>query len=82
MKKTVSQSSRFNGGRIRNPTSPLTDHCPKPMLKLGDKPILELIIENFIEYGFYRFYISVNYHAEMIKNYFGDGAKWGQKFSI
>lgn len=61
------------GTRLR----PLTDHCPKPMLKLGDKPILELIIENFIEYGFYRFYISVNYHAEMIKNYFGDGAKWG-----
>ncbi|MDU5141549.1 MAG: nucleotidyltransferase family protein [Paenibacillus dendritiformis] len=61
------------GTRLR----PLTDHCPKPMLKLGDKPILELIIENFIEYGFYRFYISVNYHAEIIKNYFGDGAKWG-----
>lgn len=56
---------------------PLTNDCPKPLLKVGDKPILETIIQNFIDYGFSRFYISVNYKAEMIEDYFGDGSQWG-----
>jgi len=55
----------------------LTHECPKPMLKIGGKPILEMIIDGFIEAGFYRFYISVNYHAEKVENYFEDGNKWG-----
>lgn len=52
----------------------LTSNCPKPMLKLGDKPILEIIIENLKDYGFHNFYLSVNYKSEMIENYFGDGS--------
>lgn len=55
----------------------LTQDCPKPLLKVGDKPILETILQNLIEYGFYKFYLSVNYKAEMIEQYFGDGSKWG-----
>lgn len=61
------------GSRLR----PLTDECPKPLLKVGSKPILETIIENFIEYGFHRFFLSVNYKAEMLKEYFSDGSRWG-----
>lgn len=61
------------GSRLR----PLTDDCPKPLLKVGNKPILETIIENFMEYGFRRFYITINYKAEMIEKHFGDGSKWG-----
>jgi len=61
------------GSRLR----PLTDECPKPLLKVGSKPILETIIENFIEYGFHKFFLSVNYKAEMLKEYFGDGSRWG-----
>lgn len=61
------------GMRLR----PLTDDCPKPMLKIGGRPILETILLNFIEYGFKRFYISVNYKSEIITDYFGDGSKWG-----
>ncbi|WP_027937105.1 nucleotidyltransferase family protein [Anaeroarcus burkinensis] len=61
------------GERLR----PLTHDCPKPLLRVGGKPILETIIQSFVEYGFYRFYIAVNYKAEMIENYFGDGTKWG-----
>lgn len=57
----------------------LTTNCPKPMLKLGDKPILEIIIENFKEQGFYNFFISVNYMSEMIEDYFGDGSKFDVK---
>ena len=54
----------------------LTKACPKPMLLVGGKPILETIIENLIEYGFNSFCLSVNYKAEMIENYFGDGSKY------
>jgi len=55
----------------------LTKDTPKPLLKVGTKPILEVILENFISHGFHRFYISVNYKAEMIRDYFGDGSRWG-----
>ena len=55
---------------------PLTDHVPKPLLKVGNKPILETIIDRFISAGFKNFYISTHYKAEMIHEYFGDGSKW------
>jgi dTDP-glucose pyrophosphorylase len=56
---------------------PLTADCPKPMLKVGNKPLLQIILENFIEYGFHRFYLSVNYMADVVKAHFGDGSAWG-----
>ncbi|MGD9823964.1 nucleotidyltransferase family protein [Desulfobacter sp.] len=61
------------GTRLR----PLTDSCPKPLLKIGGTPLLETILESFVKKGFDTFYISVNYKAEMIEEYFGDGSKWG-----
>jgi len=61
------------GERLR----PLTDNCPKPMLTVGGKPILESILEGFLAQGFRRFFISVNYKAEMIKDHFGNGERWG-----
>jgi len=59
------------GTRLR----PLTDNCPKPMLKIGDKPILETLILNFKKAGFHNFYISTHYLPEVIKAYFGNGEK-------
>ncbi len=56
---------------------PLTNDTPKPLLKVGDKPILEIILEQVIESGFHNFYISVHYKADMIRKYFGNGDKWG-----
>ncbi|HLO75982.1 MAG TPA: nucleotidyltransferase family protein [Magnetospirillum sp.] len=56
---------------------PLTQNCPKPMLNVGEKPILQTILEQFIRYGFHRFYISVNYLADQVTQYFGDGSRWG-----
>lgn len=56
---------------------PLTNDCPKPLLKVGNKPLLETILESCRDYGFHKFYISVNYKAEMLKNYFEDGSRWG-----
>lgn len=60
------------GTRLR----PLTDATPKPMLKVGTKPLLETTIENFLQQDFRRFYISVNYLADTVREYFGDGGKW------
>ena len=58
------------GERLR----PLTDTLPKPMLTVGDKPILEINIDRLIHYGFKNFYISVRYLSEKIIDYFGDGS--------
>ena len=61
------------GKRLR----PLTNHCPKPLLKIGDTPILEIILERFILAGFHRFTISTHYLSDMFKAHFGRGEKWG-----
>jgi len=55
----------------------LTKETPKPMLKIGTKPILQSIINSFMDAGFSNFYIAVNYKAEVIKNYFQDGSHLG-----
>lgn len=59
----------------------LTTDCPKPLLKVGEKPILETILEKFIGYGFRRFFISVNYMADRLEAHFGDGSQWGVDIS-
>lgn len=56
---------------------PLTDTCPKPMLKVGDKPILETLLNQFVKEGFRNIYISTHYMPEQITDYFGDGSVWG-----
>ena len=61
------------GVRLR----PHTENCPKPMLLVGDKPILQHIIERARDDGFSRFLLSVNYLAHMIEEYFGDGSNLG-----
>ncbi len=61
------------GTRLR----PLTDNCPKPMLPVGGKPMLEHILQDMIDFGFYRFYISVHYLSEQVINHFQDGSRWG-----
>lgn len=56
---------------------PLTKETPKPMLKIGDKPILEHNIDWLIKFGVKNFYISINYLGEKIVEKFGDGADKG-----
>lgn len=53
---------------------PLTDNVPKPMLKVGTKPIIEHNIDRLIKFGITQFYISVKYKAEQIIEYLGDGS--------
>ena len=64
------------GGRGKR-LSPLTDSIPKPMLPLGDKPIIEHNIDRLISYGIKKIYISVKYLGEQIEGYFGDGTSKG-----
>jgi len=54
------------GSRLK----PLTNVLPKPLIPVGEKTILEDIMDRFIEVGCEQFFISVNYKAEMIKHYF------------
>jgi dTDP-glucose pyrophosphorylase len=61
------------GSRLR----PLTEERPKPLLTVGHKPLLESTLEAFLLLGFRRFFISVNYKADMVKAHFGDGHHWG-----
>ncbi len=61
------------GMRLR----PLTKNTPKPMLKVGDKPILQTLIEKFRESGYKNFVICVNYKSNVIKKFFSDGEKFG-----
>lgn len=61
------------GSRLKE----LTAATPKPMLKVGARPLLETILRSYIDQGFRRFYLAVNYKAEVIESYFGDGRRLG-----
>lgn len=58
------------GTRLR----PLTEHTPKPLLKVGDKPIMEHNLDRLALYGIDDFWISVKYLGEQIEDYFGNGS--------
>ncbi|RUM73506.1 MAG: mannose-1-phosphate guanylyltransferase [Sulfurovum sp.] len=48
---------------------PITNIIPKPLIPVGEKPIIEIIIDNFMRHKVFDFYISVNYKAQMIEDY-------------
>lgn len=64
-------------GGLGQRLGPLTEKRPKPLLNVGARPILETILRSIVAAGFHRFYISVNYRAEMIMRHFGDGSRFG-----
>ena len=68
-------------GGLGSRLMPLTANCPKPLLPLDDRPILQHIIECFIEQGFKRFFISINYLGHMIEEFFGTGSHLGAEIS-
>ena len=61
------------GGRGQR-LSPLTDTIPKPLLKIGNKPIIEYNLERLALYGVDDFWISINYLGEKIEDYLGNGS--------
>ena len=60
------------GTRLR----PHTEKCPKPLLTVSGKPMLEHIIERARSSGFQNFVLAIHYLGEMIEDYFGDGSRW------
>jgi len=64
-------------GGLGTRLKPLTNTVPKPMLHVGGKPILETIISKFASYGFVNIVLCVNYKSDIIKEYFGDGSRFG-----
>ncbi|MDI6703311.1 MAG: nucleotidyltransferase family protein [bacterium] len=66
-------------GGLGNRLKPLTNSIPKPLLKVGKKPLLEIIIEQLESYGLRDIFISVNYKPDLIENYFQDGRQYGVK---
>jgi NDP-sugar pyrophosphorylase family protein len=56
---------------------PLTDDTPKPMLPVGDKPLLETIIQRLQGAGISRVHLTTHHLADRISNYFGDGHNLG-----
>ncbi len=60
------------GTRLR----PYTWVLPKPLMPVGEFPILEIIIKQLVQYNFNHITLAVNHQAELIKAFFGDGSKW------
>ncbi len=63
------------GTRLR----PYTIAFPKPLMPIGDYPILEVVIRQLAANSFDHITITVNHQAELIKTFFGDGSKWSVK---
>ncbi len=63
------------GSRLR----PFTENCPKPLLPVQGKPMLEHIIEQAKMQGFRHFVLAIHYLGHMIEEYFGDGSRWQVK---
>lgn len=61
------------GSRLR----PYTVVLPKPLMPIGEYPILEVIIRQLVAQGFTHITLAVNHQAELIAAFFGDGSKWG-----
>jgi dTDP-glucose pyrophosphorylase/CBS domain-containing protein len=68
-------------GGLGSRLHPLTEETPKPLLKIGNRPILETILVQFAQAGFYNFFISTHFKAEKIKEYFGNGSDWNVNIS-
>ena len=63
------------GTRLR----PYTTVLPKPLMPVGDYPILEIVIRQLHKSGFRQILMAVGYLGELLEAYLGDGSKWGVK---
>ena len=68
-------------GGLGTRLQPLTHEVPKPMLPVGDRPLLELIVEQLSRAGISRVSLSTRYKEEIIKNHFGNGKNFGVEIS-
>ncbi len=78
-KKVLENPVVLMAGGFGKRLMPLTKTTPKPLLKINNTPILEIIIKKISSQGFENFIISTHYRAEKIVKYFGDGKKFNLK---
>jgi NDP-sugar pyrophosphorylase family protein len=69
-------------GGLGTRLKPFTEVIPKPLLPIGEKAILEIQIEHLKKYGFNEIFLATNYKSEYIKNFFGDGSRYGVNLKI
>ena len=77
MSKTAIILAGGKGTRLR----PYTWVLPKPLMPLGEEPILEIVIQQLVKSGFKNIILAVNHHAEIIKAVIGDGKRFGAKIT-
>ncbi|MBA7621034.1 UTP--glucose-1-phosphate uridylyltransferase [subsurface metagenome] len=69
-------------GGLGTRLKPFTEVIPKPLLPIGEKSVLEIQISRLKKYGFDEIFLCTNYKSEYIKNFFGDGSRYGVKLTI
>lgn len=75
--KSIRGAALIMAGGFGTRLRPLTDNCPKPMLMIHGKPILEYVLERIIKAGLKKFFISTHFMPDMIKEHFGNGHSLG-----
>lgn len=81
LKSLIPIDAVIMAGGVGSRLMPLTANTPKPMLKIGEKPIIEYNIDLLKAYGVENIHISVNYLADQITSYFKDGKEKGLNIS-
>lgn len=72
----MSKRAVILAGGVGSRLHPYTIVLPKPLMPIGNYPILEIVVRQLSSYGFSHITMAVNHQAEIIKAYFGDGSKW------
>ena len=69
--KAASQfARRDHGRRQRDRLAPFTNVLPKPLIPVGDRTVIEIIIDQFLCYGLDQFHLSINYKSKILKSFF------------
>lgn len=78
----MSKKAVILAGGLGSRLKPFTEVIPKPLLPVGEKAIIEIQIEHLKKHNFQEIFIATNYKSEYIKNFFGDGSRYGVKITI
>ena len=80
--RTQGQAAVVLAGGKGTRLAPYTTSFPKPLMPVGDRPILEILIGQLVRSGFTHLIFAVGHLAELIEVYFGDGSRWGAGVTI
>ena len=69
-------------GGLGTRLKPFTETIPKPLLPVGEKAILEIQLERLKKHGFDEIFLATNHKSDYIKNFFGDGSRYGVKLTV